>query len=180
MSELPIAAIKVGNRHRRDMGDIEGLAASIAEVGGVLLHPIVVRPDGTLIAGERRLKAVSRLGWTKVPVTVVDLDAVVRGELAENALRKDFTPSEMVAIAADVEEEERKLAKQRQVAALKRGSEKPVVENFHNGGKARDKVAAPLGISGRTLEKARAVVEAAQRDPDRFGPLVDEMDRTGK
>ena len=31
-----ISAITIGVRHRRDLGDIEGLAASIAEVG--LLH----------------------------------------------------------------------------------------------------------------------------------------------
>jgi N6-adenosine-specific RNA methylase IME4 len=35
-------------------------------------------------------------------------------------------------------------------------------------------------VSGRTLEKAKAVVQAAQREPQRFGPLVVEMDRTGK
>jgi hypothetical protein len=34
-----------------------------------------------------------------VPVHVVDIDGIARGELAENACRKDFTPSEMVAIA---------------------------------------------------------------------------------
>jgi ParB-like chromosome segregation protein Spo0J len=55
---MPVAAIKVGIRHRKDMGDIEGLARSIAEVS--LLHPIVVRADGTLIAGERRLATVGR------------------------------------------------------------------------------------------------------------------------
>jgi N6-adenosine-specific RNA methylase IME4 len=33
---------------------------------------------------------------------------------------------------------------------------------------------------GRTLEKARAVVQAAEREPARFSHLVTEMDRTGK
>jgi hypothetical protein len=47
-------------------------------------------------------------------------------------------------------------------------------------GNTRDKVAAQLGISGRTYEKARAVVEAAAAEPERFGPLVEEMDSTGK
>jgi ParB family transcriptional regulator, chromosome partitioning protein len=65
---VPIASIKVGERIRKDMGDIAGLAASIADIG--LLHPIVVKPDGTLIAGERRLAACKKLGWDKVPVTV--------------------------------------------------------------------------------------------------------------
>src|SRR5580765_8150257 len=74
---MPVEAIRVGHRHRKDMGDLEGLATSISEVG--LLQPIVVRPDGMLIAGKRRLRAAARLGWTDIPVTVVNLDAVVRG-----------------------------------------------------------------------------------------------------
>ena len=49
----PIDSIIVGERHRRDMGDIDGLAASIAEVG--LLHPVVVRPAG--LAHRRRAPA---------------------------------------------------------------------------------------------------------------------------
>jgi ParB family transcriptional regulator, chromosome partitioning protein len=64
---VPIAAIRVGKRHRKDLGDIRSLARSIQEIG--LLHPVVIRPDGKLIAGERRLGALKLLGWTKVPVT---------------------------------------------------------------------------------------------------------------
>jgi ParB/RepB/Spo0J family partition protein len=67
----PVSDIRIGVRHRRDLGDIDELARSIDEVG--LLHPIVVRSDGRLIAGERRLAACKRLGWQRVPVTVVDL-----------------------------------------------------------------------------------------------------------
>jgi hypothetical protein len=40
---LDISAIRVGQRHRKDMGDIGRLAANIADVG--LLHPVVVTPD---------------------------------------------------------------------------------------------------------------------------------------
>jgi protease I len=41
---VPITAIRVGKRHRKDLGDIRSLARSIQEIG--LLHPVVVRPDG--------------------------------------------------------------------------------------------------------------------------------------
>ena len=47
---LDIASIRVGERRRKDMGDIASLARSIADVG--LLHAVVVTPDGRLIAGE--------------------------------------------------------------------------------------------------------------------------------
>jgi len=163
-----IADIKIGRRHRRDMGDLEGLAAEIAAIG--LLQPVVVRPSGELVAGERRLKACALLGWNSVPVHVVDIDSIARGELAENTCRKDFTPSELVDIARDVEQRERELAQQRMtLGKVSTGS-----------GKSRDKIAAPLGVSGRTLVKARAVVEAAEREPDKFGRLLADMDRTGR
>jgi ParB/Sulfiredoxin domain len=50
-----ISEIRIGNRYRRDLGDVSGLADSIAELG--LLHPIVIRADGRLVVGERRLAA---------------------------------------------------------------------------------------------------------------------------
>jgi ParB/RepB/Spo0J family partition protein len=171
-AKCAIAEIRTGKRHRRDLGDIDALAASIKSVG--LLHPVVVRPDGELIAGERRLKACEQLGWESVPFHVVDIDAIARGELAENAYRKDFTPSEMVAIAATVEAHERQLAKQRMSEGGKVG------KLSTPSGKTRDKVAAPLGVSGKTLDKARAVVAAANAEPERFGRLLDDMDRTGR
>ena len=93
---MAINKIRVRDRFRKDLGDIDSLAASIDEVG--LLHPIVVRPDGRLIAGERRLAACKELGWTSVPVTFVDLKEIIRGEFAENAHRKNFLPSEIDAI----------------------------------------------------------------------------------
>jgi ParB-like chromosome segregation protein Spo0J len=92
VAAFPISGIRIGRRHRRDLGDIAALASNIAEVG--LLHPLVVTPDGTLIAGERRLRAVQRLGWTEVPVTIVDLDDIVRGELARK------TPNERTSYRA--------------------------------------------------------------------------------
>jgi ParB-like nuclease domain len=106
-----IADIKIGQRHRRDLGDIRALAASIDQLG--LLQPIVIRPDGTLIAGERRLRAVEMLGWPEIPVNVVDLEQIVRGEFAENVHRKDFTLSEAVAIKRALEPIEREAAKER-------------------------------------------------------------------
>jgi ParB family chromosome partitioning protein len=69
----PLDAIVVGDRHRRELGDIERLAGSIAKIG--LLHPIVITPANVLIAGERRLAAVKALGWDRMPVTVVNLAA---------------------------------------------------------------------------------------------------------
>jgi ParB family chromosome partitioning protein len=67
--EVDIASIIIGERHRRDMGDIAGLAASIADIG--LINPITIDSNGLLLAGERRLEAAKLLGWTKIAVSVM-------------------------------------------------------------------------------------------------------------
>jgi ParB family chromosome partitioning protein len=94
-TRLPIDQIAIGKRHRKDYGDIEGLARSIRESG--IVQPIAVRPNGELVAGERRLRAAILAGETEIPVFVVDID-VITGEFIENVYRKAFTPSELVDI----------------------------------------------------------------------------------
>ena len=84
---MNIDQIQIGFRYRKDLGDLRSLADSIGEVG--LLHPIVVTPEARLIAGQRRLEACRMLGWDDVPVTVIDLYQVARGEAHENFVRKD-------------------------------------------------------------------------------------------
>jgi len=49
-----------------------------------------------------------------------------------------------------------------------RGEQRPVVESFHDGGKTRDKIGAFAGVSGRTVEKIAKVVEAAEREPEKY------------
>jgi hypothetical protein len=180
MAKLSITGIKVRHRYRKNLGDIESLAASIKELG--LLHPIVVRPDGLLIAGERRLAACKRLGWKTVPVTFVDLKEVVRGEFAENAFRKDFLPSEIDAIRRAIEPYERAAAKerQRQHGGTAPGRRKHSRKVSLSDGQTRDKIGAFAGISGRSLPKIQAIVEAAEQKPRRYGPLVAELDRSGR
>ena len=169
----PVSTIQVGERHRRDMGDVDGLAASINEIG--LLHPVVISPDGSLIAGERRLEACKRLGWPSIPVTLIDLDKVVRGEFAENSHRKDFTLSEAVAIKRALEPIERKAAKERQGTRTDK-----LVGNFPTGKqRALDKIAKVVGKDRTTIARAEAIVDAAAAEPEKFGKLLEDMDRTG-
>jgi ParB family chromosome partitioning protein len=70
MTTRKISDITVGERHRKEMGDLDALAASIADIG--LLNPITIAPDGTLLAGSRRLAACKKLGWDKVPVRIME------------------------------------------------------------------------------------------------------------
>ena len=143
------------------------MAARIVENG--LLHPVVVTPERTLIAGERRLLAVRRLGWAEVPITVVPLRDIVRGEAAENADRKNFTPTEQEAIATALRPLEEAAARERMtLGKVATGS-----------ARTRDRLAAYVGTSGRTLDKIHEIVQAADADPE-LGSLVADMDRTGK
>ena len=174
-TRLPVEQIAVGQRYRRDLGDLRSLAASIEEVG--LLHPIVVTPQGRLIAGQRRLKACLLLGWAEVPVTVVDLLQAARGEAHENLVRKDLLPSEIVALKRAIEPLERREARQRQGTKTDLCHPATVAEGQ---GDARDKIARYLGVGRTTIERAEAVVEAAEEEPEEYGHLVERMDRSGK
>ncbi len=168
-STLPIGDIRVGTRFRKYLGDIDALAASIAEVG--LLHPIVVTPTRELIAGERRIEAVKRLGWTNVPVTVVDLRDVVRGEAAENIVRADFQMSERHAILEALRPIEEQAARERMTLGKVATGSSPA--------RTRDRLGAYVGLSGRTVEKLDVVMKAAEADPE-LAPIVAKMDATGK
>ena len=160
MPSLPISRIKVRSRFRKKLGDIQPLAESIKDVG--LLHPIVVRQDGRLIAGERRLRACELLGWKNVPVTVINIDQIVRGEFAENAFRRDFLPSEVDAIRRALEPLER-------AAARKRMSNDGKGVKISQPCRTLDRIGSFAGLSGRSVEKIRALMEAAEREPKRFG-----------
>ena len=174
-SSLPIDGIQVGFRYRKDLGDLRSLADSISEVG--LLHPVVVTPEGRLIAGQRRLGACRLLGWPEVPVTVVDLLQAARGEAHENFVRKDLLPSEIVALKRAIEPLERREARQRQGIKTDLCHPATVAEGQ---GDARDKIARYLGVGRTTIDRAEAVMEAAEENPEEYGYLVDQMDRSGK
>ena len=84
-------------RRHFDTQQIEELAASIRERG--LIQPLVVRKvNGSfeLIAGERRLRAVTSLGHTTVKVVIHEATDQEVAELAliENLQREDLTPLE--------------------------------------------------------------------------------------
>jgi N6-adenosine-specific RNA methylase IME4 len=180
MTETPtrrLDEITVGERHRKDMGDINGLAASMAALE--LLQPIGITPDGILLWGERRLRAAQLLGWKTIPVIVKDIDPEdrVRCERAENECRKNFTLSEAVAIKRSAELKEKEAAKERQGT---RTDKHPGKLPTSSTGRAADKAAIGTGKGRRTLEKAEAIVDAAEAEPEKYAKLRADMDRTGR
>ena len=161
--EVDIQHVVVQDRFRKDFGDIDALAASIRELG--LLQPIGIDSAYRLVFGERRLRACQSLGMSEVKARFVNLDSLLKGELAENEFRKDFTPSERVAIGEAIERE----------FAQRHGINqhtKEEVENFPPPeGKTRDLVAKAAGFgNGKTYEQAKKVVQQAAPE------LVEAMD----
>ncbi len=76
---------------------IRELAQSIESAG--LMQPLVVRAKGKgfeLIAGERRLRALTLLKRTEAPVVIHDVDDQIAAEwaLIENLQREDLNPME--------------------------------------------------------------------------------------
>jgi len=171
---MDINEITIGERLRKDLGDLSGLKASIQEIG--LLHPVGVTKEGLLIFGERRLTACKELEWTDIPVTVFDEEYLLQAECSENAIRKDLVPSEQVASADAIEVVERKAAKERQ------GTRNDVLgvqsTQSTGSGKSRDKVARLVGTNHKRLKQAREVTCAAKANPQ-FFDLVEKMDKTG-
>lgn len=97
LKELAVSSVRPNPyqpRTRIDEPALAELTASIEASG--LLQPIVVRPKNgayELIAGERRWRAVQRLGWPKVPAVIKDADdqTLLTLALIENLQRDDLS-----------------------------------------------------------------------------------------
>lgn len=196
MTQLPVKAIRVENRVRRDLGSLRTLERSIDDIG--LLQPILVRPnaDGefVLLAGARRLSAVRNLGWEEVPAIVVTtlLEAtdLLRAERDENTERKAFNPTELGDMAKRLRAIEEPAAAERKAATQAKPGQRVGGGNLpapsdQPKGRTRDKVAEALGVGATSLRKIEAVVDAATDDslpePVRAvaAEAAAEMDATG-
>jgi ParB family transcriptional regulator, chromosome partitioning protein len=114
---LPLDKIQPRSQDTRSLNPIhvESLAESIAVLG--LIEPLVVDKRGQLLAGGHRLAAIAHLQSTnpaayqthfpnaQIPVRSLAMDATqepdlaLQIEIAENEQRRDYTPTEVRAIA---------------------------------------------------------------------------------
>lgn len=88
---------KLQPRQEINLEKLEELVASIKEKG--VIQPVLVRPKDSayeLIAGERRLRAAKRLGFTQVPAIIRDVEDVeaLQLSLIENIQREELNPLE--------------------------------------------------------------------------------------
>jgi hypothetical protein len=106
---------------------------------------------------------------------MADALTLLKAERDENTCRKDFALSEAVAMGKALEALERPKAQERQASQAGKGKEggrgnkKNPVEKLSTGNREPNrvtaKVGAAVGVSRITYERAKAVVEAAEKDP---------------
>jgi ParB family chromosome partitioning protein len=188
---VAIHDIVVGDRYRKDLGDLEPLKQSITELG--LLHPVVIDGERRLLVGGRRLEASKQLGMLTIPAVVAasltELRQRVMAEKDENVCREPFKPSEMVALGKTIEEFQRPISEAAKAEGVKKGGRPrknsgqslPRVSSKRDESKRTSSVAAAAcGVSREQYRKIVEVCEAAAAEPEKYAPLVELMDRTRK
>ena len=132
-----------------------------------LLHPLLVLPppDGgkyLLLAGHRRLRAARKLGWSEVPVEVVDVDAL-KAELVtidENLVRKNLSPIERGRQLARAKEIYEELYPETRHGGSRRGRSKSHGGNLNQEPKAFVERAAR--ITGRSKRSNSRDIKVAE------------------
>jgi ParB-like chromosome segregation protein Spo0J len=162
---LELSAVYVGERRRQDYGDLDALKQSMHERG--LYHAIGVNQNGNLIYGARRYEAAARLGWTSIPARVFDVDAVaaLTMEDEENALHKDLTWTEKLALAEAIKEA---MGDRRRHNADANSPKISIQENSpesKSGEQTRDIAAKKGGLGNSTTHReVKRVVEKGVRE----------------
>lgn len=90
-ARMPVEDIRVSENGNHECGNLDGLIASIQTRG--VLEPLIITPDGRLLAGRRRLEAARRAGLATVPVRFCEIAserAAIEIGLVENAERADL------------------------------------------------------------------------------------------
>lgn len=186
--EHAISEIVRGRSYRRDLDDLDELCESIQDRG--LLAPPSVTEDSVLIAGERRLAAMVRLGYRVTPVWVVhgvsDRLAEVLAIRDEQTLRKALKPIEQAELYEELkqlyaEEAERRDAATRfgsdeRTTHLDTGAEDGGADSAPpargNDGKARVQAAkAVTGRDSRTMLEQVSELKRIAADDDE-DPMV--------
>jgi len=97
LRDLPIGNVLPNPFQPRTHIDEEALTELTASIeASGLLQPVLVRPRNgkfELIAGERRWRAIQRLGWARIPAVVKDVDdqTLLTFALIENLQRNDLS-----------------------------------------------------------------------------------------
>jgi ParB family chromosome partitioning protein len=144
---IPISSVRVPEDRQRksfDPGALDSLADSLQRIGQI--QPIVIDRAGTLIAGERRLRAAQKIGWSEIAFVYYDALSEAEAqivELEENIKRQNLTWQEEI----------------------------DAIRKLHEVFKSLDaewtleRTAGAIGVSGATVSRALTVQAAIQENP---------------
>lgn len=167
-----IDTVSIGDRHRKDLGDLHELAHSIKEKG--LIQPIAVEDVGDgaydLLAGGRRLEACRLAEITTIPVRVYEgpLSELERKsiELEENIRRKDLEYQEEVNLKRDIHN------LQIQIHGEKYGGDRTDLEHAlvsegHSMRDTADLLGEAVGTTSQDIKLAEAMVQMPELGLDK-------------
>lgn len=176
--ELPARSLVMPPSWRAtDVKDFAERVLSIA--GSGIGRPFLVTTDLVVLHRHEDAAACRMLNLPAVPVEILDMD-----EMLASGSSVTFLPSEAVAVGRLLEESLRPLAEVRQREGRARGAahrsvppeERPT--SVASRASVRELTAAALGMSSSSYARVRDVVLAAEAEPERFGDLVVELDRS--
>jgi hypothetical protein len=160
------------------------LAGTVKHDGARGLNHRVIPDDSMLPEWISRNVSSASQTLAKAPKRWFDkVIAAIKDEKRRPNMREVYLEARrQVAIADAVEAYERKAAKERQKehGGTAPGKRKNTSAESTPVSETRQSVAKSAGTSHFTLARARAVVEAAQAEPDKYQALLEEMDRTGR
>jgi len=127
-----------------------------------LLYPIVVNQENIILDGHNRFLICNELGvpFQTVVREFIDKLEEKRFVIEVNLKRRhlnDFQKAELGMVLLEVEAE---LARQRKIGTLMEGEKLPLAP-IDAIGKAAEVVAKKIGLSGRTFERAKKIIEIA-------------------
>lgn len=142
---------------------------------------LVIKEDGTIISGHKRLQAAQELKIQQVLVRIETYNSEIeeREAFIDYNRYRDKTFSQKISEAIFIEETEKLKARERQQAALKQGNKNPVPEIFpeREKGESRDKIAKQTGLgSGRHYSKAKKIWDMAQEGDELAQKIIDGID----
>jgi transcriptional regulator with XRE-family HTH domain len=165
--------VDIGDRLRRAREMLDVTIEQLSQRTGI--------SKATLSAYEQGTRMPDPAGWNSDGSKLcneleIGMDWLYRGD--ERWVIKKATLSEKVAQWRRLQPHFKEAAKQRQRehGGARRGKAATVSTDRS---RVRDHMEKITGYSARTIEKAMAVVEAAEANPRKYGKLVEEMDKNG-
>jgi hypothetical protein len=177
MLRLPAASLIVKPSPVYDPKALAAMVYAIGEHG--VERPFLVDPELAVLSRHEEAGACRLLNLPEVPVCIVDVDALAKGDKLDAELNSE----EIVLVGTMVEAVLQPIALQHRTEGQRKGHASragQAIETMERAEKVvvRKQAAASLGLSTTTYARIRDVVLASREDPEHFGDMVELLERT--